>query len=634
MNNTSKKLDFYKSKALIVFGLAVLLIVSVLVPLSIIKAETVDDAEWYVTLNFNETGGKFCDLIFGEAIDASNGPPNDDFDRPFPPAGPERSIDAIFNDNLDVPYNRLKWDFRHFSSENTYSVWNLTINWVNGTGGGTTINITWDETEFDNCEYDSVILWDSDANLVLSEMITENSYEFDCDSEYNYNFKIITTTTNNPPINPYDPNPDNGAPDVSITTDLGWSGGDIDPTDPVKYNISFGESSPPPQVSTNQSGESYDPGELAYSTLYYWKIVSIDSQGNSVEGPVWSFTTEAEPNPDPGDGDGDGGDNGGDSGDDGGSSGPPPNLAPIANASNSETSGLVGTYIRFDGTNSYDQDEDGYIFKWEWDFDDGETGEGNITEHIFFDEGVFNVVLTVTDNNGAKDTDTVNVTITKANNPPENLTVTGPTVGNKNVSYDYLVNATDIDNDTLSYIFNWGDEQSTASEFYPIDAIVTLNHTWIAAGKYKIEVQAYDSQTYSRTTEITILIDAINIGDIGYFTDDDGDGIYDSFINETSGQKTTLEQDKEGNYLIDTDGDDKWNLQYNTETEEISDYKKESKEGEIATLIIIAIILILIGCGIFYYFIYTKKPKKPKQTKKPVKKTDKKQTPKKKSGKK
>jgi len=71
-------------------------------------------------------------------------------------------------------------------------------------------------------------------------------------------------------------------------------------------------------------------------------------------------------------------------------------------------------------------------------------------------------------------------------------------------------------------------------------------------------VEATDNQTYSEKTELIIMIDAINIGSIGYFTDDDRDGIYDAFVNGTTEQKTTLMQDEDGNYLIDTDGDGEW----------------------------------------------------------------------------
>ena len=63
----------------------------------------------------------------------------------------------------------------------------------------------------------------------------------------------------------------------------------------VTYDVYFGTSSPPPQVTAGQSGTIYDPGVMSYDQMYYWKIVSWDDHGASTAGPVWSFTTEEEP---------------------------------------------------------------------------------------------------------------------------------------------------------------------------------------------------------------------------------------------------------------------------------------------------------------------------------------------------
>jgi hypothetical protein len=37
--------------------------------------------------------------------------------------------------------------------------------------------------------------------------------------------------------------------------------------------------------------ESYDPGKLAWYDTYYWRIDEVDSLGNTLKGPLWSFTT-------------------------------------------------------------------------------------------------------------------------------------------------------------------------------------------------------------------------------------------------------------------------------------------------------------------------------------------------------
>jgi len=104
-------------------------------------------------------------------------------------------------------------------------------------------------------------------------------------------------TGNQPPYVPSNPDPSDGAIDVDIEADLSWTGGDPN-GDPVTYDVYFGTSSPPTQVATGLTDETYDPGTLDYETMYYWQIVSWDDQNAFTEGPIWCFTTELEPIPD------------------------------------------------------------------------------------------------------------------------------------------------------------------------------------------------------------------------------------------------------------------------------------------------------------------------------------------------
>ncbi|MFH1101250.1 MAG: Ig-like domain-containing protein [Methanobacteriota archaeon] len=105
---------------------------------------------------------------------------------------------------------------------------------------------------------------------------------------------------NSPPYTPSSPNPSNGATSVDINADLSWTGGDPDPGDTVTYDVYFGTVNPPSsKVSANQSGTTYDPGTLTYSTVYYWKIIAWDTHNARTNGPVWSFTTGSQTNQPP-----------------------------------------------------------------------------------------------------------------------------------------------------------------------------------------------------------------------------------------------------------------------------------------------------------------------------------------------
>ena len=119
----------------------------------------------------------------------------------------------------------------------------------------------------------------------------------DSDDGKGWTNETFTFTTlspdNHPPYEPSNPDPEDGAIDVSIDTTLSWTGGDPD-GNPLTYDIYFGTNSQPPQVASGESDTSYDPETLEYDTKYYWKIIAWDNQSESTEGDIWEFTTEEQ----------------------------------------------------------------------------------------------------------------------------------------------------------------------------------------------------------------------------------------------------------------------------------------------------------------------------------------------------
>jgi len=125
-------------------------------------------------------------------------------------------------------------------------------------------------------------------------------------ASYTREWFTFTTKANSPPNSPSNPDPYDGETDVDVDHDLSWSCSDPD-GDPLTYDVYFGSTSPPPQVSWGQSATTYEPGTMNTNTVYYWKIVAKDGFGGSTSGPEWDFTTENTPpnspsNPDPYDG--------------------------------------------------------------------------------------------------------------------------------------------------------------------------------------------------------------------------------------------------------------------------------------------------------------------------------------------
>jgi Tol biopolymer transport system component len=84
---------------------------------------------------------------------------------------------------------------------------------------------------------------------------------------------------------------------------------------------------------------------------------------------------------------------------------------PVADA-NGPYTGFEGSPIPFYGTESYDPD--GTIVNYEWDFGDGETATGATPTHAYGDNGIYQVTLTVTDDDGGAAIDTSMVTVYNA----------------------------------------------------------------------------------------------------------------------------------------------------------------------------------------------------------------------------
>jgi len=275
----------------------------------------------------------------------------------------------------------------------------------------------------------------------------------------------------------------------------------------------------------------------------------------------------------------------------GGGGGTPPtqNQKPVADLNAGEPyQGFVDTEITFDGSKSYDPD--GNITKWFWVFGDNTNGTGKTAPHIYSKAGTYTVTLTVTDNEGATNTDTITCVVKQPNRPPTEPIITGPTSGTKNTMYTYTALSTDADNDTIQYTFDWGDSLSQSSGFLPNATNYTVNHSWTAAGRYSVTVTVNDNLTES-SSNITVYIDALQTRGVGYLLDNDADGIYDVFYSDEKKQTMTI-QKKDDSYLIDSDGDGDWDYTYNA-TNGLTDYTEPPNTPGFEIIIIIGAIALV-----------------------------------------
>jgi uncharacterized protein (TIGR02145 family) len=98
---------------------------------------------------------------------------------------------------------------------------------------------------------------------------------------------------NSPPDEPKDPIPADNANDVGTGSSLSWTCTDPD-SDPLKYDIYFGTSNPPPLVQSDATQPSYQPASMGYSTVYYWRVEAKDDHDHTRVSPLWTFSTESQ----------------------------------------------------------------------------------------------------------------------------------------------------------------------------------------------------------------------------------------------------------------------------------------------------------------------------------------------------
>jgi PKD repeat protein len=171
---------------------------------------------------------------------------------------------------------------------------------------------------------------------------------------------------------------------------------------------------------------------------------------------------------------------------------PPPNQPPVA----AFTSSCTNLACTFDGSGS--SDPDGTIASYAWNFGDGTTGTGVAPGHTYAADGTYPVALTVTDNNGAANSVTHNVTVTSA--PPTNQ----PPIAAFTSSCTDLActfdgsGSSDLDGTIASYGWNFGDGATGTG--------VAPSHTYAVGGTYSVVLTVTDNggATNSITHDVTV----------------------------------------------------------------------------------------------------------------------------------
>ncbi|OYT61119.1 hypothetical protein B6U81_03780 [Thermoplasmatales archaeon ex4484_30] len=210
---------------------------------------------------------------------------------------------------------------------------------------------------------------------------------------------------------------------------------------------------------------------------------------------------------------------------------------PIANFSWTPSNPTVLGTIQFNDL-SYDPDPDGSIVNWTWNFGDGDISYETNPSHQYADDGIYDVTLTVKDNDGATSSITKQINISKGNSPPNKPSQPFPANSSINVSVNSILSwvCNDPDGDDLTYDVYFGtsspptkvEDNITSTNYNPSLQYSTIYYWRIVAwdehgAKNESMLWHFTTMAVPQYT-LTITIDPSNAGSI---TLNPSGGVYD-----------------------------------------------------------------------------------------------------------
>jgi len=173
------------------------------------------------------------------------------------------------------------------------------------------------------------------------------------------------------------------------------------------------------------------------------------------------------------------------------------NIPPIADFSFQPSNPRTTTIVKFKDNST---DSDGSIVSYYWEFGDGSNSTEQNPEHVFYNPGIFKVTLTVTDNDNATSSKSLNV---KVEGPPQNR----PPVA----KFDYkpvriiednpvyfIDRSKDTDGTIVRVLWKFGDG-TNSTEHNPI-------HKYTEDGKYIVNLTVIDDKGSTSYMEKTIQV--------------------------------------------------------------------------------------------------------------------------------
>lgn len=145
--------------------------------------------------------------------------------------------------------------------------------------------------------------------------------------------------------------------------------------------------------------------------------------------------------------------------------------------------------------------EDVDPLEYQWDFGDGTGANGDVTPHVYKNDGEYIVVVTVEDDAGGSMVSERAITVN--NVAPELAPITAPVTAQTNRPIDFEALATDAGDDELTYTWDFGDGTAPQSG---VD-LHALSHAFALPGEYTVILTVddgdggTDTQAYRLTVE-------------------------------------------------------------------------------------------------------------------------------------
>ncbi len=180
------------------------------------------------------------------------------------------------------------------------------------------------------------------------------------------------------------------------------------------------------------------------------------------------------------------------------------NIAPTIAEINGATEVNEGEVVNYNAS-ATDPGDDELTYTWSFD---GGTTQVDLADvnHVFAQDGIYDATVTVTDDDGASTTRTLNVTV---NNVAPSIETDDSKTGEEGSAVEFNATIADPGTDALTITWDFGDGSDTVATNYnesPTPYEATTSHTYTQNGTYTATVTVTDSDGATTSSEIEVTV--------------------------------------------------------------------------------------------------------------------------------